>query len=74
MVERKIRMADDVTIWVCEKIVGNKKMSNKMRTAGCDFLFSLADFASKQLTSRDALLKKVVETVCWTCSEPYRHR
>lgn len=74
MVDRKIRVADDVTIWVCDKIISNKKLSNRFRTAGCDYLFSLAESASKHLGTRDNLLKKVVETVCLTCSEPYRHR
>lgn len=74
MLERKLKLAEDVTVWVCEKIIGNRKLSNKLRTAGCDYLFSLADFSSKQLASRDPLLKKVVETVCLTCAEPYHHR
>lgn len=74
MVERRLKLADDVTIWVCDRIIGNRKLSNKLRTAGCDYLFSFADFAAKQLASRDALLKKVVETVCLTCAEPYHHK
>lgn len=74
LVERRIRLADDVTIWVCEKIIGNRKASNKLRTSGCDYIFSLAEFSGKQLSSRDVLLKKVVETVCLTCAEPYHHR
>lgn len=74
MVERKLRLADDVTIWVCDKVVGNKALSNRFRTAGCDYLFSFADFCPKVLASRDALLKKVVETACLTCAEPYKHR
>jgi len=68
MLERKVKVADDVTIWVCEKIVGNRKLSNRFRTAGCDYLFSLVDCMPKQLGSRDSLLKKVIETVCLTCS------
>ena len=74
MVERKLKLADEVTLWVCDQIISNRKLSNKLRTAGCDYLFSFADFAGKQLASREALLKKVVETVCLTCAEPYRHR
>lgn len=74
MVERRLKLADDVTIWVCDRIIGNRKLSNKLRTTGCDYLFSFADFAAKQLASRDALLKKVVETVCLTCAEPYHHK
>ncbi len=74
LVERKIKLVDDVTIWVCDRIVGNKKLSNRLRTSGCDYLFSLADFNAKQLASRDNLLKKIVETVCLTCAEPYKHR
>jgi len=73
MVERKLKLADEVTIWVCDKIVGNRKLSNKFRTAGCDYLFSMTDFCPKTLASKDALLKKIVETVCLTCSEPYKH-
>lgn len=74
MVERKIKVADEVTIWVCEKIVGNKALSSRFRTAGCDYLFSLTDRMPKQLAGKESLLKKVVETVCLTCSEPYAHR
>jgi len=74
MVERRLRLADEVTVWVCDQIIANRKLSNKLRTAGCDYLFSFADFAAKQLASREALLKKVVETACLTCAEPYRHR
>ena len=74
MVERKVRLADEVTVWVCDKIIGNKKMSNRMRTAGCDYLFSMTDCLPKQLGSKEVLLKKVVETVWLTCSEPYKHR
>ncbi len=74
MVDRKIKVADDVTIWVCDKIISNRKLSNRFRTAGCDYLFSLAESGSKLLASRDILLKKVVETVCLTCSEPYHHK
>jgi len=60
MVERKLKLADEVTFWVCERIIGNKKLSNRLRTAGCDYLFSLADYCPKQLASRDSLLKKIV--------------
>lgn len=74
MADRKIKLLDDVTIWVCDKIISNRKLSNRFRTAGCDYLFSLAESNSKHLANRDALLKKVVETVCLTCSEPYHHR
>jgi hypothetical protein len=74
LVERKIKLVDDVTIWVCDRVVGNKKISNRLRTSGCDYLFSLADFNAKQLASRESLLKKIVETVCLTCAEPYKHR
>lgn len=41
IVDRKIKVADDVTIWVCDKIIGNRKLSNRFRTAGCDYLFAL---------------------------------
>ena len=74
MIERKTKVVDDVTVWVCDKIVGNKKLSNRLRTAGCDYLFAMADCMPKQLGSKEALLKKVIETVCLTCSEPYKHR
>ena len=59
---------------MCQKIIGNRKLSNRLRTAGCDYLFSFADFCPKQLGSKDVLLKQVVETVCLTCSEPYHHK
>ncbi len=42
MVERKIKLADDVTVWLCDKIVGNRKASNRLRAGGCDYLFSFA--------------------------------
>lgn len=71
MVERRFKIPDEVTYWVCDKVIANKKVSNKLRTAGCDYLFTIADFYSKLLTTKDAVLKKVVETVCFTCSEPY---
>ncbi len=74
MVDRKIKVADEVTAWVCDKIIRNKKLSHRFRTAGCDYLFSLAESLSKHLSSRDSLLKKVVETACLTCSEPYHHK
>ena len=60
MIERKIRLADEVTFWVCDRIITNKQLSNKFRTAGCDYLFSFTDYNPKLLASRDQLLKKVV--------------
>lgn len=68
MCERRFKLPDDVTFWICEKIIGNRKVSNRLRTAGCDFLFSVADFYPKLITGKDAVLKKVVETICLTCS------
>ncbi len=41
-------------------MIGNKKISNKLRVAGCDFLFSAADFNQKIITGKDNVLKKVV--------------
>jgi hypothetical protein len=60
MVERRFKIPDEVTYWVCDKVIANKKLSNKLRTAGCDYLFTIADFYSKLLTTKDAVLKKVV--------------
>ena len=68
MIDRKTKVADDVTIWVCDKIIGNKKLSDRLRTAGCDYLFSMSDSLPKNLGSKQNVLKKVVETVCLTCS------
>lgn len=73
MVERKIKLNDQIIIWVCDKIVSNKKLSNRFRTAGCDFLDSLIEYNPKSVANKEQLLKKVVETVCLTCSEPYKH-
>ena len=42
MVERRMKMQDEVTTWVCDRIVGNRSLSRKMRTSGCDYLFALA--------------------------------
>jgi hypothetical protein len=74
MAERKIKLEDEITIWVCDKIVGNRKLSNRFRTAGCDYLFAFAESMPKQLAAKEALLKKVVETVCLTCSEPHHYK
>ena len=52
MIERKVKVADEVTVWVCDKVIGNKKLSNRFRTAGCDYLFSFADCMPKQLASK----------------------
>jgi hypothetical protein len=71
MVERRFKISEEVTFWVCDKIIANKKLSNKLRTAGCDYLFTITDFYPKLLTAKDSVLKKVVETICFTCSEPY---
>ncbi len=68
MCERRFKIPEEVTIWVCDKIIANRKASNKLRTAGCDYLFSIADFNPKLITAKDSVLKKVVETICLTCS------
>ena len=69
-----MKLPEEVTIWICDKVIGNRKLSNRFRTAGCDYLFSFADCMPKQLANSQTLLKKVVETVCLTCSEPHKTR
>jgi hypothetical protein len=34
-------------------------------------LFTITDFYPKLLTAKDSVLKKIVETICYTCSEPH---
>lgn len=60
MCERRIKLVDEVTVWICDQIISNKKLSNKLREAGCDYLFAMADFNPKGISNKQPLLKKVV--------------
>ena len=40
MCERKFKIPEEVTFWVCDKVIANRKASNRLRSAGCDYLFS----------------------------------
>ena len=71
MAERRVKMNEEIIEWVCVKIVGNSSLSPKFRVSGLDFLSTYTEFSGKTLASKEKLLRKVVETVCLVCSEPF---
>lgn len=43
----------------------------KFRVSGLDFLSTYTEFSGKSFSKKEKLLRKVVETVCLVCSEPF---
>lgn len=67
-------MNEEIVEWICTRIVGNQQLSPKFRVSGLDFLSTYTEFSGKALVSKEKLLRKVVETICLVCSEPFNQQ
>lgn len=70
MAEKRGKIKPEIISWVCGKIVREKRLGEKLRICGVDFLFTVVEFQSKMLAKNEGLLKEIVQTVCLVCSEP----
>jgi hypothetical protein len=68
MADKRGKIKTELVSWVCKKIISNRRLPEKLRICGVDFLFTVVDIQLRLLQKNPDLLKEVVETACLACS------